>query len=135
MQSDLILQGDVSRAQLAEKILSDAAPLAAYSLVDLATNSEDENIRMRSSIYVLDRELGKPKTTTTLNLTQENPVLQLIEGVIVPRGTGAQGQDNPGGTDEYQEDSDQPATVIDQEPTPRTSPFAPPFTDQENPDA
>jgi len=85
MHSDLQAAGDITRAQLAERIVDDAAPLAAYELVSLMTTSEDDNIRLNAAKYLLDRVNGKPKTSTTLNLTQENPVLQILDNVVVER--------------------------------------------------
>jgi hypothetical protein len=119
MQSDLILDADLTRAQLAERTIQDAAPLASYSIVDLAVNSEDEAIRLKAAMYVLDRELGKPKTTTQLNLTQTNPVLNLIEGVIVQRGTNDNSDSDSDPTSPYP----QSTTVIDQAPA--SGPFSP----------
>jgi len=140
MQSDLILQGEVTRAALAEKIIADASPLAAYSVVDLAANSEDEAVRLKAAAYILDRANGKAKTTTTLNLTQDNPVLKIMEGVVVERGNPEPGTphspdslnptssaSNPSQPDDFR--SPYPPsgpTVIDQ------APFAPPIPEAED---
>jgi hypothetical protein len=112
MQSDLQLHGEITRAALAERIIADAAPLASYRVVEIATTSEDEAIALKASQYILDRELGKPKTSMQLNVTESNPVLQVLEGVVVDRP-------QPTPTD---------ATVIDQEPT---APFSPPYSDDQ----
>lgn len=132
MQSDLILNEEMTRSQLAERTIQDAAPLAAYSIVDLAVSSEDENIRLKAAMYVLDRELGKPKATTNLNVNADNPVLRLIEGVVVPRGVDTStGPDTSGSPSPYPSST----TVIDQEPA--SGPFSPPYSsnEQENPGA
>jgi hypothetical protein len=124
MQADLIAHNDLTRAQLADRVIEDAAPLAAYSIVDMATNSEDEGVRLRAAQYVLDRANGKPKTTLTVNSNPQDPILKLIDGVIVERGVAAV-------PDTYA-DYTQTATVIDQ------SRFAPPIrhTDEDpDPDA
>lgn len=110
MQSDLQLHGEITRAALAERIIADAAPLASYRVVEIATTSEDEGLALKASQYILDRELGKPKTSMSLNVTESNPVLQVLEGVVVERP-------QPGGVVD---------SVIDQ-PTP----FSPPY--EENP--
>lgn len=134
MHADLILNEEMTRSQLAERTIQDAAPLAAYSIVDLAVSSEDENIRLKAAMYVLDRELGKPKATTNLNVNADNPVLRLIEGVVVPRGVDT----STGPNSDYQDDTSpypSSTTVIDQEPA--SGPFSPPYSsnEQENPGA
>lgn len=96
MQADLIAAGDVTRAVLAEQIIENAAPVAAYRVVDIAANSEDDNTALKAAQYILDRANGKPKTTTNLNLTQDNPVAKILEGVVLERGI-------PSTPDEYAE--------------------------------
>lgn len=131
MQSDLMEAGDITRAALSERIIADAAPLAAYSVVELATNAEDEGTRLRAAQYVLDRANGKPKTSVNLNVNQDNPVLRILDGVVVERGA-AKRDLGPYPEDYYTDDP--PATVIDQEPSqgPARSPFSPDYED-ENP--
>jgi len=123
MHSDLQAAGDITRAQLAERIVDDAAPLAAYELVSLMSHSEDDNIRLNAAKYLLDRVNGKPKTSTTLNVTQDNPVLQILDGVVVerpipptpPRYSHQNGQPTP--TQEVPEVRLPPDLTIDHEDT------------------
>lgn len=107
MHSDLQLHGDLTRAQLAERIIEDAAPLAAYTIVEMATGAEDENTRLRAAQDVLDRANGKAKTSIQLNTTEQNPVLRILEGVVV----------QPPATSEQTATTETPAaTVIEQDP-------------------
>lgn len=124
MQTDLIAHEGLTRAALAEKIAADAAPLAAYTLVELATTSEDENIRMRSSMYLLDRELGKPKTSIQLDRSAENPVLKFLDGVVVERPVAPDyaADDAYGPDPDTYEDQPPRPVVIDQAPR---NPFNP----------
>jgi hypothetical protein len=46
-------------AELAESILEDAAPLAAQSIVRIATNDPNSRVRLSASQYIVDRVLGK----------------------------------------------------------------------------
>ncbi len=87
MYSDLQAHGDITRKALAERIIEDAAPLAAYTIVDLAVNAEDENTRLRAASDLLDRANGKAKTSLQLNVTEENPVMRILDGVVVERPT------------------------------------------------
>ena len=134
MQADLIAHAELTRAQLAERVIEDAAPIAAYSIVDLAASSEDERVRLSAAQYVLDRTNGKPKTTLTVSANPQDPILKLIEGVVVERGT----QVPP---DTYM-DYTQAATVIDQDAggQPRrggvvSGPLAPDYTEEPIEDA
>jgi len=88
MQSDLQAYGEITRAQLSERILEDAAPLASYTVVELLQD-EDSAIRLRAAQYLLDRANGKPKTSIHLNQTPTNPVMQILDGVVVERPKSA----------------------------------------------
>lgn len=152
MEADLIAHNELTRSQLAQRVIQDASPLAAYRIIEIATSSEDEAIALKAAMYVVDRELGKPNTRIQLDTTPQNPVLQLIEGVVVQRGVPVSNyEEHPSYTPAQDESTPghyPSATVIDQEP--RRNPFdpeAPDYTaawikdadgtdpdDQENPD-
>jgi len=146
MQSDLIAQGEVTRKQLAERLMEDAAPLAAYSIIELATSPEvDEGVRLRAAQDVLDRANGRAKTSLQINTTPQNPVIQLLEGVVVERPTGPGSRSMEHDAAPPYHPQAQGATVIDQEPAPQPpnsttwqqpddhGPFSPPY-EPENPD-
>jgi hypothetical protein len=122
MQTDLIINAELTRAQLSEKIIEDAAPIASYTVVDLAANAEDERVKLRAAEYILDRTNGKPRTTSTLNITPTNPVLAFLDGVVVERGVA---EENRAPAQQYNSPYRDPGPkVIDQEPQ---GPFAPPI--------
>lgn len=85
MQTDLMQYEGITKAQLAERLLEEAAPIATYSIVDTAANSEDEGLRLRAAQYILDRVNGKARTSIHLDTTPQNPVIQLLDGVVLSR--------------------------------------------------
>jgi hypothetical protein len=85
MQRSLEHNADITRAALAERIVEDAAPAAAYAIVEIIQNSEDDNVKLSAAKYILDRANGKPKTSMQLNVSETNPVLQILDGVVVDR--------------------------------------------------
>jgi HEAT repeat protein len=99
MQTDLMAHGDITRQALAERIIEDNAPLAAYAIVDMVTHSDDESIRFQAAKYLLDRANGKPKTSMQLNVTESNPVMQVLEGVVVQRPTMPANDETTQGSD------------------------------------
>jgi hypothetical protein len=60
-----------SGAELAESILEDAAPLAAQSIVRIATNDPNSRVRLTASTYIVDRVLGKAGLDPTKNAPWE----------------------------------------------------------------
>ncbi len=117
MYSDLQAHGDITRKALAERIIEDAAPLAAYTIVDLAVNAEDENTRLRAASDLLDRANGKAKTSLQLNVTEENPVMRILDGVVVERPTANHtGPEAPADNPNYPQTPVDGGMVIDQDP-------------------
>lgn len=128
MQMDLIVNADLTRAQLSEKIIEDAAPIASYTVVDMAANAEDERVRLRAAEYILDRTNGKPRTTSTLNITPTNPVLEFMQGVVVERPAARNVHPLASEDERYQSPyPPQSPKVIDQEPNSATGPTGPAF--------
>jgi len=54
-------------AELAEQILEDSAPIAAQTIVRIATNDPNSNTRLRAATYIVDRVLGKAGLDPTKN--------------------------------------------------------------------
>jgi hypothetical protein len=125
MHADLERHRDLTRAQLADRIIEDAAPLAAYSIVELATDLDvDDGVRLRAAQYVLDRTSGKPRQTTTVNVNPDNPVLKLLDGVVIEPRTAHQ---EPLAPQNPLRDKQEAQTTY-----PARSPFAPPVYDPED---
>lgn len=86
MHADLQRHSELTREALAERVLADAAPLAAYRIVELATDPDvDESVGLRAAQYVMDRANGRPKAQVLLNTTPDNPVMKILDGVVVER--------------------------------------------------
>ena len=58
---------ELTSEELAEKILTDAAPIAAQAVVKLATMDPNSGVRLRASQYILDRAIGKTGDGPTKN--------------------------------------------------------------------
>jgi hypothetical protein len=58
MERDLTANGETEEA-LSRRLLREAAPQAALSLIHMATHGSTERVRMDASKYVLERVLGK----------------------------------------------------------------------------
>jgi hypothetical protein len=58
---------DKSPEDLAEKILTDAAPSAAMAVVKIALGDPNSNTRLRASQYILDRAIGRVGDGPTKN--------------------------------------------------------------------
>jgi len=67
------------------RVLEDAAPVAAMSIVQLSRQAQNENLRFRASTYILDRVLGDVKGS---NGTKP-PWEELFEGVTIPNDASA----------------------------------------------
>jgi hypothetical protein len=67
VEMDKRLNQDLSAEDLAEKILTDAAPVAAHSIVKIATMDPSSAVRLRASQYILDRAIGKTGDGPTKN--------------------------------------------------------------------
>jgi hypothetical protein len=63
LEESVTLERDVfpekSPGELAEKVLEDAAPHAALSIVRIATNDPNSRVRLSAAQYIIDRTLGK----------------------------------------------------------------------------
>lgn len=56
MRSEL----DVPSAELTRRILDEAGPASARSIVDLALWSDNERVRLQAAQYIVNRQLGVP---------------------------------------------------------------------------
>lgn len=65
----------------AKRILDEAAPVAAMSIVQLSRLASNENLRYRASVYILDRVLGVAKDA---HGTDKASWEKMLEGVTVP---------------------------------------------------
>lgn len=70
-----------SGTELAEQILIDSAPYVAHKMVQLALNGSNESVRLRASMAILDRVLGKSGGDGP---TKQAPWEGLIDAVSVP---------------------------------------------------
>jgi hypothetical protein len=70
-------QSDIAEA---ERILSQAAPIAARTLVDLCANGINERIRLQAAQYIVDRNFGR--ITDAGSRGGDDP-LQSILGVVL----------------------------------------------------
>jgi hypothetical protein len=61
------LSPDKSPEELAEKILTDAAPSAAMGVVKIALSDPNSSTRLRASQYILDRAIGRVGDGPTKN--------------------------------------------------------------------
>jgi len=75
------LNPDEKYADRAKRILEDASPIAAMSIVDLSRRAANENLRFRAATYILDRVLGSVKDS---NMAAKNAFEDLLEGISVP---------------------------------------------------
>lgn len=69
---------EVTPTELAVKKISDAAPVAADTLIDLMLTGS-ENVKLKSATYVLDRLVGKDKIETGAVDPMETLVRQLSD--------------------------------------------------------
>ena len=63
-----------------KRMLREAAPAAALSLIHLAQHSANESIRFKASKEILDRNLGLAGQMTST--TEKDPFRELMEGCL-----------------------------------------------------
>lgn len=61
------VNGEKTDEELAEYVLTKAAPMAAQAVVKLALNDPSSSIRLRASQYILDRAIGRVGDGPTKN--------------------------------------------------------------------
>lgn len=71
---------DESHIERTKRILEEAAPVAAMSIVQLSRQAANENLRYRASTYILDRVLGVEKGASGIKPVWE----EVFEGVVIP---------------------------------------------------
>lgn len=82
---DLTATDQSSTNDVVKRLLREAAPVAAMSLVHLAKYSTNERMRYMASTWILERNLGKIGETPTV--TEKDPYMQLLEDAIKTQGS------------------------------------------------
>jgi hypothetical protein len=84
MRAELAQYGEATRSELTERIIEDAAPLAAYTVAKLMTDETVEpRIRLDAAKYFIDRQLGKANTRVLVDTTPDNPVNRILDGAVI----------------------------------------------------
>ena len=78
-----MLAPEKSGAELAESILEDAAPLAAQSIVRIATNDPNSRVRLSASQYIVDRVLGKAGAVIGVEPVRRPDRQHLLQEILV----------------------------------------------------
>lgn len=69
--------------QAAQSLLRRSTVQATKTIVDLALNAENENVRLRAAQYILDRTMGKPETAGAMTPTEKEGWQNVIDSVLV----------------------------------------------------
>lgn len=60
-----------ARAEQARKSLSESAPLAVSTLLNLASAAASESVKLKAAMYILDRVFGKDMALDAIDPTKE----------------------------------------------------------------